>query len=116
MAYQTEPDVDLLEGAVFGAGAYVVGVLITLIATVARSTPVAANVPVRETSASAATIVDYGGFTGYLPLAALATVIVGVGIDEIQLVSADSVLTLLAAGVVYPVVFGGLGGLLSKYP
>ena len=177
MAYQSSNSVDAVEGAVFGGGAYVVGVVVTLLATVLRSTPAVANVPIRETSAGAATIVDYGGFTGYLfahlwihelsllteftvatnllpftviiaallvvagyivaslssgyrspagfkhgasiaigyfPLALLATLVVGVGIEEISLISLDSLLTLVVAGVVFPVVFGGLGGLLSK--
>jgi hypothetical protein len=177
MAYQSTDSVDVLEGGVFGVGAYVVGVLVTLIATVARSTPAPMNAPIRETSAGAATVVDYGGFSGYLfahlwihelsvlteftlatyllpftvvlaavlvtagfavaslaggyrteggfrhgasitigyfPVAVLATLLVGVTIDDVTLLGLDSVLTLFVAGLGYPVVFGGLGGFLSK--
>jgi len=177
MAYQGTDSVDVLEGGVFGVGAYVVGVVVTLIATVARGTPAAANAPIRETSAGAATVVDYGGVSGYLfahlwihelsvlteftlathllpftvvlaavlvgagfavasladgyrveggfkhgasiaigyfPVAVLATLVVGVTVSDVTLLSLDSLLTLLVAGLVYPVVFGGLGGFLSK--
>lgn len=176
MSYGGDDSVDIVEGALFGAGAYVVGLVVMLIATILRGTPAAANVPAGETTTGIATIVDYGGFSGYLfahlwvhelsllteiefalhllpftffiilllvaagavvtsintgyrstggfkhgasiiigyfPLAVLATVAVGVGINDIQLLSLDSILTLFVAGIVYPAVFGGIGSLLA---
>lgn len=177
MAYQRDDSVDIIEGGLFGAGAYIVGFVLTLIATISRGTPAPANVSVRETSAGLATIVDYGGIEGYLfahlwihelsvltefeiaahllpfsvlivtllvvaggfvaslaggprssggfkhgasivigyfPLALLSTVFVGVGIGDIQLIGLDPILTLLVTGLVYPVVFGGIGSLLAE--
>jgi len=177
MSYQRNNSIDVVDGAIFGAGAYVVGALVTLIATVAGGTAAAANAPVREATAGVGTIVNYGGVSGslfahlwvhelsvvtefglathllpytfivlglllaagyvvatlsssyqsnagfkhgasiaigYFPLAVLATVFAGVGVGEVELVAIDSLLTLVVTGIVYPVVFGGLGGLLSK--
>lgn len=64
--------------------------------------------PLGGAKAGASTVV------GYLPLSATAAFLTAHAIGDTEAaISADPVTALLLAGVVYPVVFGGLGGALS---
>ena len=204
MAYRQDPPVDVVAGALFGAGAFIVGWLLTfmgsLVGTVsaAANTPTpsaAANVPasspatpgptpstpgdgsgdsVAEGSTALAdpgglsgTLLSHvrvhdmgrltgssfeplllphtlvvvallvvagyvvassaghqwmsGGFkhgasiaTGYFALTLLSMLVLVVQVEGVDLVAVKTALALVLTGVVYPVVFGGLGGLIAK--
>ena len=176
MAYRQEPAVDVLEGALFGAGAFVVGVLLTFMGELVGTVSAAGNVADPPAEGSAA-LTDQGGLsgvllshvrvhdlglitgsslelgllphaiivvailvvtgyvvaasagnrwasggfkhgasiaTGYFALTLLSMAVIVVQVEGLGVVDIETVLALLVVGLVYPLVFGGVGGAIAN--
>lgn len=159
---QSQQGVDVETGAIYGAGAYIVGLIISIIAVeteiidelafygaidfegyllaqqavhelniitsgdfISEFLPLTVVMIIVLVAAGylaasrEGTPRDGEGLTngaaiviGYLAVALVATIILFVQFDDAD--TTDALLTLIVTGIVYPVVFGGIGGLVAE--
>lgn len=161
MSYQTNVGIDMEQGAVYGAGAYVIGLIITIIGVeaelinelgiyqifgfegylfaqqivhelriinngefISEFLPMTIVMALLLVGAGYTVASQAGGrqstggpkaggsiTVGYFAMAVVATIFLILSSDPDTV---DMIISLLVTGVLYPVVFGGLGGLIAQ--